>query len=195
LQTTFGHYRAVIVSRDAQLAAIEADLNLWIPRAPFAAPVRRLAAYRGVTAMGALSLQAEVCDWRRLGRAAQMMGFERHEGLPPDQAAVTVYGTELSALVQPQRCIRWLDVPVVVPSLNGRTRPSSTRPGIASARHPHGLTVGHRRLETLGGASFQATSLRDSRASRIFVSRSFSENGFSRRAYSSPRVAPSTGCA
>ena len=25
--------------------------------------------------MGALSLQAEVCDWRRFGRPAQMMGF------------------------------------------------------------------------------------------------------------------------
>ena len=75
LQTTFEHYRAVVISRDAQLAAVEADLKVWLARAPFAEPVRRLAAYRGVTAMGALSLQAEVCDWRRFGRAAQIMGF------------------------------------------------------------------------------------------------------------------------
>jgi len=75
LQTTFDHYRAVVLSRDAQLAAVEADLKLWVARAPFAEPVRRLAAYRGVTALGALGLQAEVCDWRRFGRAAQMMGF------------------------------------------------------------------------------------------------------------------------
>jgi hypothetical protein len=59
----------------AQVAAVEADLKVWLVRAPFAEPVRRLAAYRGVTAMGALSLQAEVCDWRRFGRPAQMMGF------------------------------------------------------------------------------------------------------------------------
>jgi transposase len=82
LKTTFEHYRAVVLSRDAQLAAVEADLNVWIARAPFAVPVRRLAAYRGVTAMGALSLQAEVCDWRRFGRAAQMMGFV---GLVPSE--------------------------------------------------------------------------------------------------------------
>jgi transposase len=75
LQTTFDHYRAVVLSRDAQLAAVEADLKLWVVKAPFAEPVRRLAAYRGVTALGALGLQAEVCDWRRFGRAAQMMGF------------------------------------------------------------------------------------------------------------------------
>ena len=56
--------------------------DLWIDRAPFATPVRRLAAYRGVTAMGALGLQAEVCDWRRFGRAAQMMGFV---GLVPSE--------------------------------------------------------------------------------------------------------------
>ena len=29
----------------------------------------------GVTHMGALGLQAEVCDWRRFGRAASLMGF------------------------------------------------------------------------------------------------------------------------
>ena len=82
LQTTFEHYRAVVMSRDAQLAAVEADLRLWIDRAPFAQPVQRLAAYRGVTAMGALSLQTEVCDWRRFARAQQMMGFV---GLVPSE--------------------------------------------------------------------------------------------------------------
>jgi transposase len=82
LQTTFEHYRAVVLTRDAQLAAVEADLASWTSAAPFAEPVRRLSAYRGVTAMGALSLQAEVCDWRRFGRAAQMMGFV---GLVPSE--------------------------------------------------------------------------------------------------------------
>jgi transposase len=82
LQTTFEHYRAVVLTRDAQLAAVEADLAAWTSAAPFTEAVRRLAAYRGVTAMGALSLQAEVCDWRRFGRAAQMMGFV---GLVPSE--------------------------------------------------------------------------------------------------------------
>ena len=62
LQVTFDHYRAVVSTRDAELAGVEADLRTWFDKAPFADPVRRLAAYRGVTSMGALTLQAEVCD-------------------------------------------------------------------------------------------------------------------------------------
>jgi hypothetical protein len=55
LQTTYAHYRAALQSRDAQLVAIEADL--------------------GVTQLGALTLAAEVGDWRRFARAAAFMGF------------------------------------------------------------------------------------------------------------------------
>ena len=75
LTTTYSHYRAVVATRDAQLAAVEADLIPWFDREPFADGVHRLGAYRGVTHMGALGLQAEVCDWRRFGRAAALMGF------------------------------------------------------------------------------------------------------------------------
>jgi transposase len=57
------------------LAAVEADVRVWQDDPLFVEPVRRLAAYRGVTRMGALSLHAEVCDWRRFARAASMMGF------------------------------------------------------------------------------------------------------------------------
>lgn len=82
LQTTFDHYRSVVLARDAALSAVEADLRPWFDKEPFAGPVRRLAAYRGVTSMGALGLQAEVCDWRRFGRAPSFMGFV---GLVPSE--------------------------------------------------------------------------------------------------------------
>ncbi len=82
LATTFGHYRAVVLAREAALESVEADLVPWCERAPFAAAVRRLGAYRGVTHLGALTLHAEVCDWRRFGRAASLMGFV---GLVPSE--------------------------------------------------------------------------------------------------------------
>lgn len=47
LVATYGHYRAVLEVRDAQLEAIEADLATWCGRPPFADQVARLAAYRG----------------------------------------------------------------------------------------------------------------------------------------------------
>jgi transposase len=82
LTTTYQHYRAVVLTRAAQLAAVEADLVPWFTRPPFAEAVARLGAYRGVTHLGALCLHAEVCDWRRFGRAASFMGFV---GLVPSE--------------------------------------------------------------------------------------------------------------
>lgn len=75
LTATFGHYRATLVAREAAVDAIDADLQLWFARAPFAEAVSRLAAYRGITQLGALTLATEVCDWRRFPTAAMFMGF------------------------------------------------------------------------------------------------------------------------
>jgi transposase len=75
LTATFGHYQATLTAREAALDAIDADLALWYSRAPFADAVARLAAYRGITELGALTLASEVCDWRRFPTAAMFMGF------------------------------------------------------------------------------------------------------------------------
>jgi transposase len=75
LTTTFGHYRAVLEIRDVQLEAVEADLAIWQDQGPFADTVHRLAAYRGVTRLGGLTLASEVGDWRRFPRASAFMGF------------------------------------------------------------------------------------------------------------------------
>lgn len=71
LTATFGRYRSTVECREAELEAVEADLEVYLELEPFASPVRRLSAYRGVDRLGALVLQAEVCDWRRFaGREA-----------------------------------------------------------------------------------------------------------------------------
>jgi transposase len=75
LTTTFAHYRATLTARETAVAAIEADLAPWFTRAPFADPVARLGAYRGITQLGALTLAGEVCDWRRFPAAGAFMGF------------------------------------------------------------------------------------------------------------------------
>ena len=64
------------------MEAIDADLACWYGRPPFAETVARLAAYRGITHLGALSLAAEVCDWRRFGSAGTFMAFT---GLTPSE--------------------------------------------------------------------------------------------------------------
>jgi transposase len=78
LRTTFSRYRGSVEMREAELAALEADLAVYLEAEPFATPVRRLAAYRGVERMGALVLQAEAGDWRRFagpGAAAAFCGL------------------------------------------------------------------------------------------------------------------------
>ncbi|MFL6188067.1 MAG: transposase, partial [Actinomycetes bacterium] len=59
LTTTYNHYRATLDARDAHLEAIQADLASWYGRPPFADQVARLAAYRGVSRLGALTLASE----------------------------------------------------------------------------------------------------------------------------------------
>ena len=82
LAVTYGHYRAVLASRDAAVVAVEADLRPWFDREPFADGVHRLGAYRGIARLGALTLTSEVCDWRRFPRAGAFMGFV---GLVPSE--------------------------------------------------------------------------------------------------------------
>ncbi len=75
LAQTFSHYRAIVAGLDAHLAAVESDLKVYLNKGPFTEAVSRLSAYRGVTELGALTLSAEVCDWRRFPRATSLMGF------------------------------------------------------------------------------------------------------------------------
>jgi transposase len=65
----------VVATRDAEVTAIEADLAVAATEPPFADAVARLAAYRGVGQLGALSLAAEVGDWRRFAHAGTFMAF------------------------------------------------------------------------------------------------------------------------
>jgi transposase len=82
LRATYAHYRAMLVARDAELAAVEADLAHWYTHGPFTDVVARLAAYRGVAHLGALSIASEVGDWRRFATARTFMGFT---GLVPSE--------------------------------------------------------------------------------------------------------------
>jgi transposase len=82
LRTTYGHYRAMLAARDAELAALTAELARYYETGPFAPAVARLAAYRGIDQLGALTLASEVGDWRRFPHARTFMGFT---GLVPSE--------------------------------------------------------------------------------------------------------------
>ena len=75
IAATYYHYRSTVKLRDSSLAAVEADLESYFDKEPFADPVLRLGAYRGMTHMGGLCLGAEVFDWRRFPGARAFMSF------------------------------------------------------------------------------------------------------------------------
>ena len=77
IATTYSHYLATVKLRDTALEAVEADLVPWCTQDPFGDQVPRLAAYRGVTRIGALCLAAEVFDWRRFPRAQTVHELHR----------------------------------------------------------------------------------------------------------------------
>jgi transposase len=75
LATVLAHYRATLDTRQAELACIEAELAPWARRDPLAPAVGRLCCYRGIAELTALTLAAEVVDWRRFPSARAFMGY------------------------------------------------------------------------------------------------------------------------
>jgi transposase len=71
----------MLTAREAELAAVEADLAYWYTHGPFTDAVARLAAYRGVAYVG-LTIASEVGDWRRFPAARTFMGLT---GLVPSE--------------------------------------------------------------------------------------------------------------
>jgi transposase len=75
-------YRGGLAAREAELAAVEAELATWAQAPPLAPTVARLGAYRGIAQLTAMTLAAEVVDWRRFATARAFMGFS---GLIPSE--------------------------------------------------------------------------------------------------------------
>jgi transposase len=75
-------YRGGLAAREAELAAVEAELASWAVAPPLAPTVARLGAYRGIAQLTGMTLAAEVVDWRRFATARAFMGFS---GLIPSE--------------------------------------------------------------------------------------------------------------
>ena len=75
-------YRGGLTAREAELAAVEAELAAWAATPPLAATVAKLGAYRGIAQLTGMTLATEVVDWRRFATARAFMGFS---GLIPSE--------------------------------------------------------------------------------------------------------------
>jgi transposase len=75
-------YRGGLAAREAELAAVDAELAAWAAAPPLASTISKLGAYRGIAALTAMTLATEVVDWRRFSTARAFMGFS---GLIPSE--------------------------------------------------------------------------------------------------------------
>lgn len=130
LSATFARYRATVACREAELEALEADLQRYLTIEPFAAAVARLAAYRGVERLGGLVLQAEVCDRRRFsGRDDPGSFCGLVTPIPAPPCAMTELGCHSTATLPTSWRPSW-----PAPPANGPRR--SGVPNTGGARRP-----------------------------------------------------------
>lgn len=81
-QVALEHMLAHLDALDAQIAALDHQLDEIAGREPWVDPVRWLCCFRGITTLTALALLAELGDLRRFGTARELMGFL---GLTPSE--------------------------------------------------------------------------------------------------------------
>ncbi len=81
-QSALEHMLAHLDSLDAQIAALDHQLDEIAAREPWSDPVRWLCCFRGVTTITALGLLAELGDLRRFATARELMSFL---GLTPSE--------------------------------------------------------------------------------------------------------------
>jgi len=82
LNAALAAYQGALSAREVELAALEAQLHTLAGLEPLATAVGRLSCYRGIAELSALTLVAEVVDWRRFATARAFMGFT---GLTPTE--------------------------------------------------------------------------------------------------------------
>jgi transposase len=81
-QSALEHMLAHLDGVDAQIAALDHQLDEIAGREPWSDPVRWLCCFRGITTVTALGLLAELGDLRRFGSARELMSFL---GLTPSE--------------------------------------------------------------------------------------------------------------
>ena len=97
-QAAFDHLVSAYSVRDAQLDAIDRQIEEAALCGPLAEPVARLRAFRGLDTLSAVTILTETCDFRRFPTAASYMAFtglvpsEHSSGAARHQGSITKAG-------------------------------------------------------------------------------------------------------
>lgn len=98
LQQTLQHYQTTVDLRTAELARLDQEIAAVAATEPFRQDVAALSSLRGISTLSALTLVAEIGDFRRFRRAGELMAFvglvptERSSGDRRRQGSITKTG-------------------------------------------------------------------------------------------------------
>ena len=98
-QAAFEHLLSAYLMRDAQLSAVDAQIEELALTGPLADGVALLRAFRGIDTLSAVTILAETCDFRRFPTAGAYMAFcglvpsEHSSGASKHQGSITKTGS------------------------------------------------------------------------------------------------------
>lgn len=147
-QRALEHARAHLDSLDAQLAALDAELEQIARTEPWSDPVRWLCAFRGIGYRTALGLLAEIGDWRRFGHPRELAAYlglvpsEYSSGDQRHRGHITKTGNQHARRLLIEAAWHYQHVP-------RRARPDSDVPPEVAARAWQAQTRLHHRHRSL----------------------------------------------
>jgi len=125
-QLAFDHLLAALNTRTVQLDDIDRQLAEAAARPPLGDAVAKLRTFRGIDTLSALTIAAEVCDFRRFPSARSFMGFtglvpsEHSSGLRERRGSITKTGNAHLRRVLVEAAWSYRHKPFVRPAMSER---------------------------------------------------------------------------
>ncbi|HXF57998.1 MAG TPA: transposase, partial [Actinomycetota bacterium] len=126
-EAAFRHYLPALDTRRSQLRAIDAEIEVAAKLPPLAGPVARLRCLRGIDILSAVTIAAEVCDFRQFPSAVSSMAFtglvpsEHSSGARERRGSITKTGNAHLRRVLVEAAWSYRHRPAIGPELRRRT--------------------------------------------------------------------------
>lgn len=148
---------------ESRLGALDAKLEAFAREAPYAEPVGWLRCFRGIDTLTALSVVAEIHDWRRFASPRELMAYvgmvpsERSSGGKERRGGITRAGNVRVRRLLVEAAWHYRHRPAVGFALRERRRGQPPRAIAIADRAQHRLHARYRRLLARGKAHNQVT--------------------------------------
>jgi transposase len=155
-QAVFDDYSLALDQLGERLRSLDAHLAAWAKAEPYARPVAHLRCFRGLDTTTALSLVAELHDFRRFRRARQLMAYlgmvpsENSSGVRTRRGAITKAGNSHVRRLLIEAAWHYRHPPRIGPALRRRREGQPSRVIAIADRAQRRLYRRHQRLMLRG---------------------------------------------